>query len=668
LSFAVVAMAVAGLRLASTIAPRGLERAIAAATITISLIVVETLALGLVGLGANQVALTTAAGVTWAVAASALRSTDPRPLTELGDWWRGLSTGGRLAAASIAGVATTWALWQLRHPAIGFDSAVYHWTEVASWIHNGRPGSILSVGYDFPFGNYPLTDEVVLTWAAGISRSFVPLALWNPLLLLLLLGASWLALRNLEVSRVAAGLGAAGLVTIPLVVKQLNEPQSDLPALAWLVCTTAVATGAGRRPALLAPAVLSAGLALGTKPTPVVMVAASLCVGVYLAREDLRSIARLLGIALAGAVAVGGIWYLRNLLQHGSPLWPLGASPWGDPKPRFLQLVDTRFIERPAATVQASSSTYADQLGGGIVLLAGSLAVFVRILFGRTFRVSLRRQLIAAGGVALVGLLAWSLAPGTGLTREPGILAPVAWPISTLRYLLPTLGASTVVLALGSRVKGFTGVAAMIALAAAVAWNVIEDAQLGFPFVPGLGTVALGGAFGIVLVGLGIIARRHLRDWESLTRARFVQPVLVVLVAGLAGVALALAADGFVSRHVRVVASSPTRVGQDGLLAWLTSRPDFEQDRTPIAFASRVMLAPLAGDHFKHPLKLIPIRASCQDVDALGPSSMLVIADPAFLQGLFVGNSPYRTGECVAGRRPAYRDGIFAVYPPSRGR
>ena len=36
--------------------------------------------------------------------------------------------------AVLGGAFLVWAAWQLRHPAIGFDSALYHYPEVADWI------------------------------------------------------------------------------------------------------------------------------------------------------------------------------------------------------------------------------------------------------------------------------------------------------------------------------------------------------------------------------------------------------------------------------------------------------------------------------------------------------------------------------------------------------
>ena len=82
-----------------------------------------------------------------------------------------------------------------------------------------------------------------------------------------------------------------------------------------------------------------------------------------------------------------------------------------------------------------------------------------------------------------------------------------------------------------------------------------------------------------------------------------------------------------------------------------------------IAFASRGLQAPLAGDHFTNRLELIPAHVDCARVQARARHSAVVVTDPAFLRGL-LGDRPYDAGRCLAGRRPAYRDEAFSVYAP----
>ena len=671
LALAILALAGTALRGASRLVPEGLARVIAAAVMAVSLAVVEALVLGLAGLGSNTIVLATAAAATFAAAAALLPAPAVGLGSELAAWWRALAPGWRTVAAAAVGVGVAWVLWQLRHPSIGYDSAIYHDVEVAGWIHNGHPGSILALSYDIPYGNYPVTDEVALTWAAGISRSWVALALWNPVLIVLLAAASWLTVRNFGVPRLAAGLAAAAVALSPMVIHQLNEPQTDVPALTWVACAAALATTARTTPALLAPAVLAGGLAIGTKTTTAVTVIAALAVGVWFARAHLRRLAPLLAASLAGAVAVGGVWYLRNLIQHGSPLWPFTAAPWGDPTPHFLTLVRTSLLDRPAATLSGRWGTYAGDLAGGVALLAGLVLVALRGVLPSPLPRATRGLLLIAAGVALVAVLAWAIAPGTGVPNAPGLLFPLSWPFSTLRYLLPGLGAAALAVALAAGTGGVAGAAATLMLAASVVWSVVQDARLRFPYVPAARTLAVGAVAGVLALGaLSLLVTRLRAVWPRISdlgrsslaaaRARAVVPVLAVAVIGAP---LAIAANGYVERYTKVVGS--TALGQD-IVAWLTSQPGFESGHQPIAFAARTLSAPLAGDRFGHPLQLIAADAGCSEVRAVARRSVVIVGDPSFLRGL-VGIQPYSTGQCLAGRPPAYRDLQFKLYLPTGG-
>ena len=658
LALAVIGLADASVRASSLVVSSGLERALVATVLAVATAVVETLALGLLGLGSSTAALVTLAALTWVAGRRWLPAPERGPGAELGRWWSGLDLPVRATAAVLVGAAIGWIAWQLRYPSIGFDSSLYHYAQVAGWIDNGRPGSILDLSYDLPYGNYPLTDEIALSWLAGIARSFAPLVLWNPAMLLLLGVASWVTLRNLEVSRAAAMVAVAAIVTLPLCIHQLSEPQTDLPAFAWLACVAALSTGAGRTPMLLAPAIVAAGLAVGTKTTPAVLVAASLGVGVYLARGRLRPVASWLLLAFALAFAVGGIWYARNLIQHGSPLWPFASAPWGDPRPPFLELVDTKLVERLSATLQGRWSMYAGQLAGGVLLLGGALLVLLRSAVGQGLTRPLRSGLLTAGAVTVLALLIWSTAPGTGLPTASGLLAPESWPSSTVRYLLPALGAATVAVALATRVGGITGLLATLFLAVSVGWNLVKDAQLGLPYVPSARTVILGAALGLFLLMISVVASRGVMRHKR--PRRLVPGAVVVVLALLVGVALAPAGEGFVERHASVTGS--TALGSS-VAAWLATRPEFDRDGLTIAFASRGLQAPLAGDHFSNRLELIPADEPCESVRALARQSVVVVSDPEFLRGL-LGIRSYRAQRCLARRQPAYQDQAFRVYLP----
>jgi hypothetical protein len=638
------------------LAPRGLERAITTAVLAVAAAVLETLVLGLVGLGANTLALTAAAAVTWVAATTMLPRPDVAVSTEIAAWWGGLQSPWRVVVATLAGAGAAWVASELRYPSIGFDSTTYHYAMVAGWIQNGHPGSILTVGYDLPFGNYPLTNEVALTWSAAISRSFVPLSLWSPATFLLFGTASWLTLRNLDVPRIVAGLGAVAIVTAPLAVHQLSEPQTDLPALAWLASTAALCTGARRRPALLVPAVVSAGLTIGTKTTPVVPLAAALAVGVYCARASLRPLARWLALAVAGAFAVGGIWYARNLVQHGSPLWPFTPAPWGDPTPGFLAHVHTSLLQRPEATLHGQLDGFASRLGGGVLLLGGALLVLIQGLLGVGVARSLRRELLVAGGVAFVAFLAYAAAPGTGIQPAGYWFGP----FSTLRYVLPAVCAATVAVALAARAGGAAFELVAVWIAAAVVWNLVNVARLGSPYVPAASTLAVGAVAGLLVLGAATAASRA--PALKGPRVGVVPRAASLAVAAVAvGAVLAPASNGYMERHTKVANS--TALGPD-LTSWFAAQRGFESGHQTISFVSRAVDAALAGDHFTHALRVIPADASCAQVQAFARRSIVVVATPNFLLN-FIGNRPYDTGRCLDGQPPAYHHGFFTVYSPT---
>lgn len=657
LALAVLAIGHAMLRVASRVAPSGLDRLIVAVVFGAATIVFEAIVLGLVHLGGDTAALSIAAGLTWAVALVALPAPEVSAAGELVRWWNGLGRFGQIVTAGLTGAFAVWVAWLLRHPSVGFDASLYHYPEVAGWIANGQPGSILAVSYDIPHGNYPLTDEVALTWGAGIARSWIPLYLWNPALLVVLGLAAWSTFRHLDVPARAARLATAGVVAWPMAIHQLSEPQNDMPMLTWMACTTALAAGSRERPILLAPALVAAGLALGTKTTSLLVVVAALAVALYVNRAQLRRLAPWLALGTAGFFAVGGLWYVRNLFQHGSPFWPFSRGPWGDPGPRILELVNTSFLQRPIDTLDGRLDVYSERVAGGWLVLLGALFVFLGALVARRLRRELRIQLALAGGFAVLCVVAWATVPGTGLPTTPGLFQPEGWPISTLRYIQPAVFAATIAVALAAKAGRGAEAAASTVLAGSLLWTLIEDDRMGFPFVPSTGTLLLGAAGGVLALFFLAWVLRLVRPWPLLAAARV---PLVLAGALVAAIVLAQVSDGFISRHAHV--EGTTALGPD-LVAWFTTRPGFENGSWPVGFIGRSLQGPLAGDHFTHDLNLLAPHEPCKRVFAAARRGPVVVTDPAFLYK-FIGVRHYDAQRCLANRTPAYQDVAFRVYLP----
>src|SRR4051812_17695224 len=124
LGLSAAALAGAGVRAASPIAPEGLARALVAATFASAAAVAEALALGLFALGGSTLLLTACALLTWVAARALLPEPRLRISVELLTWWRGLGPLFHGLLGALAGAALLWAAWQLRYPALGFDTVI----------------------------------------------------------------------------------------------------------------------------------------------------------------------------------------------------------------------------------------------------------------------------------------------------------------------------------------------------------------------------------------------------------------------------------------------------------------------------------------------------------------------------------------------------------------
>jgi hypothetical protein len=495
------------------------------------------------------------------------------------------------------------------------------------------------VSYEFPVGNYPLVNEVLGAWGAGLSRSFVAPALWPAAAFSLTGLAGWTGLRRLGVPAAAALLAVGALLSVPALVTQVAEPQTDLPALAWLVTAAALAACTRERPGLLAPALLAFGLAGGTKTTVLLLGAVALVLGWRSAHPRLRELAP----AAAAALLIGGLWYARNLVSHGSPLWPFAPGPFGDPTPKWLATIDTSFLERPLATLRAVRlREYGQRLGVAPLLALGAIAAPLAVR---------RREVTAAGAATVVALLAWMASPATGLPASPLVWMPEGWPESGTRYLLPVLASAALTIALVTKRPGRMAKAATAVLGATLIGDLVVLAARGAPFLPPveLAVAALVGAVVAALAGRAPAGPR-------LPRPALAALAALALVTAVAG--LSFASDGYVGRHARVGESSA--LGSD-VVAWMAARPDFRDGGEPVAIASRAMIAPLAGDRLQHRLELVPQREPCPRVLARARQGWLVASPPQFADG-FLGLGKVSAPLCLRGERPLFRGHNFSVY------
>ncbi|HVL96026.1 MAG TPA: hypothetical protein VM266_09210 [Solirubrobacteraceae bacterium] len=638
LVLAVAALAAAATRAAAALGARGLELPVAAAAIGAAAAGIEALALGRFGLGGSPVALLAAAALTYAAARRAWPAAGAWPA--LRSWWAGRGPRERLVLGALAGAGLAWVAWLVRHPSLGIDPLTYHLPESIRWVQHGRPGSVEVLQYEFPQGYYPVTNELLVAWLTGLSRSGAPGILWTPATAALAILAGWLGLRRIGAGVTVSALGIAAVLLTPISSTQLIGAHTDLPAIAWLWACAALVAAAERRPALLAPAVVAAALSVGTKTTAAPLVVLLLGWAAWRHRARLRGLAIPLAVAAVAAVGVGGIWYLRNLVTHGSPLWPFVAAPWGDPMPRFLAQLDISFLDEPALTLERHALAYLYVVAGGwLVLALGLLAPAIRP----------RRCVALATGVTLLALLSWMNAPFTG-SPDDRVLDLAA---TTTRYLLPTLSAAAVALALAAGGGPRRHWAVLAMLAAACVWSIRATHTLPLLGMPSSGTLVAG-----ALVGAAA-------TWV-LTRLRTRPPVVPRAVAAGVGVAAGALALTVVATDFAARQAGAYWLRSSGVVAWAAAQPAFREQDFPIAFAPE-MVSTLAGDELQHPIELIGQHESCARIRRRIERGWVVLGTFEFADR----REPFSAAPCLRttppGARVLYRDRHFTVLAAGRG-
>jgi hypothetical protein len=622
-------MGAAALRLAALSGAAGLERAVAAAILAMALIVAETLVLGRVGLSSSSTALGLAAAATWLAA----RIWTPAPAVgagaELAYAWRGASAVARAGAGALAVATIGWVGWQLRHPFIGLDGYLYHLPLAGSWAHGGHAGSTVDIVEGLPVSNYPVTGEVGVSWALALSHSWVWASVITPLYGVVLGAGGWLGLRRAGVGRGISALAIAAFVSQPVVATQFGGPLTDVAAVAWLVATAGLCVAARSNARLLPVALIGAALSFGTKTTGSVVLLVALAWATWPHRRALAPLVRPLGLAAALGVVVGGAWTLRNLVDHGSPLWPFQSTSFGDPVPATLQPFKASFLSHPHAMLSGRTNDYLTTLAGGAILLFSPVLAVI---------ISRARAVVVLSVVSVLAVLVWGAAPYTGIAQSTALAT------GATRYLLPALVCCTAAAALAAgrtspRGRAFLGAVLVVS----VIRSVIRTWQLGFPYVPSLAVVlalAAAGAVLALIAGTPIAARLG-----RLVPSVLVAPALVLAVAA----GLSHNATGYVARH------ADAGLGDSSVLGAISRVPAYENSHVEVAMAPTT-IALLRGDHLEHNLVFLANKTPCADVRRRAIEQVVVLqripSTPAYR----------RLSGCLHGLKPVFEDPAMQLY------
>ena len=222
----------------------------------------------------------------------------------------------------------------------GFDSTWYHGPFAAGFFQSGNTIDLHFIAPQFLAWFYPANGEIfhavgMLAFNRDLLSPLLNLGWFVGCLV-----AVWCIGRPYRVAPWSLSLGAIAL-TVPALADQAGEARNDIVGIFFLLAAIAIALNAWRARAegeeglstgALVVTGLAAGLAAGTKLN-FLLPAAVLVVGLVVIAPRGRRWSALLASGLA-ALAGGGYWYLRNLIQAGNPLpWIHHLGPISLPAP-----------------------------------------------------------------------------------------------------------------------------------------------------------------------------------------------------------------------------------------------------------------------------------------------------------------------------------------------
>jgi hypothetical protein len=268
---------------------------------------------------------------------------------------------------------------------------------------------------------------------------------------------------------------------------------------------------------------------------------------------------------------------------------------------------------------------------------------------------------VVASAATALSLLLWTAAPFTGVSDLGGLDEGTG---DSTRYLMPGIAVGVLTIALAASWGRAARIAVVAVLAVAALANLRAAFALGFPALPGPGTlvtgVAAGAATGVGIGALAVAVARRIGDREGspsgAARAGGWPSAAVRLATGagaalLAAGSLALGAQSYLARHAE------TGLFDAGLARWFADQPDFTETEGRTVAMTTSLNGVLTGDRLQHSLALVGSEEPCARVQARLREGWVVVAESGFNRGVARG-----PGRCLANRPRAYADGAFSVY------
>ena len=255
-----------------------------------------------------------------------------------------LGVGGALAAAALAAAGVhrsflpLWkipndpAVWLLgalaarlgihawiAYPFLG-DVLSYHLPKVAEWVIRGT--IFVDLGPD-PRSWFPAGMELLDAWWVVFLRHDVLIEMAGIEVLALGAASTCALASRLGLPASTALLAASLFGTVPAIMVQSVFAANDAAVASMVITVAALAVGRVH-PALILAA---AGLGIGIKATFAFATPGLLLLWFWARRSGpAPAPGRAVWAVAAAGLLLGGVWYARNAVVHGNPLYPAGSA------------------------------------------------------------------------------------------------------------------------------------------------------------------------------------------------------------------------------------------------------------------------------------------------------------------------------------------------------
>ncbi|MEK7524197.1 MAG: hypothetical protein AAB588_04175 [Patescibacteria group bacterium] len=215
-------------------------------------------------------------------------------------------------------------------PPWAYDSIAYHMPFAAEWLQTGAIRQIPFTPYAGPLGYYPASSELVVLWSllplhADALANFVTFFYAFVFFI-----AAYALCREFGGSPFLSFFFPLAVISVPALIKEVGTTQSDLfLIMAYVLCAYFLVLFSKRsRLPYLFLAIAALGMVIGSKYLALPFSVPLFAAAIWLLFKQKVSLKHL-PLAILVLILTGGVWYIRNWIIAGNPLYPAHVELFG---------------------------------------------------------------------------------------------------------------------------------------------------------------------------------------------------------------------------------------------------------------------------------------------------------------------------------------------------